>query len=275
MNSGDHLKIPRRLFYAARNPLEAWDKFRDQLYMRREYSQPPCRYQCDSDWERQLHERMGAPWPCDVADEFHELWSKIATFIVAKGYRFGPESYFGWNDGDPEFVRAIWCLVRHQRATTVVETGVGHGVTTRFILEALQRNGEGRLYSIDRPSADTRMAAQIGVAVDGIASERWRLLAGSSSRVLPGLVARLGRIDLFIHDSLHTNRNVAFEVGCVRPALPPGGFMVIDDIDTNWGFNSLMAQHPDDRFWVCQAEPVRPDLRRFNHKGLFGILQCP
>jgi hypothetical protein len=69
------------------------------------------------------------------------------------------------------------------------------------------------------------------------------------------------------------DRNVAFEVGCVRPALPPGGFMVIDDIDTNWGFNSLMAQHPGDRFWVCQAEPVRPDLRRFNHKGLFGVLQ--
>jgi predicted O-methyltransferase YrrM len=268
-----HLEIPRRLLYAVRNPMDAWDKLRDQFYMRREYSQPPCHYQCDSDWERQMHERMGAPWPCDTADEFHALWSKIANLIVAKGYQFGPESYFGWNDGDPEFVRAIWCLVRHQRAATVVETGVGHGVTTRFILEALQRNGGGRLYSVDRPSADTRMAAQIGVAVDGFASERWRLLAGSSRQVLPGLVAQLGRIDLFIHDSLHTNRNVAFEVECVRPALPPDGFMVIDDIDTNWGFNSLIARHPDDRFWVCQAEPVRPDLRRFNDKGLFGVLQ--
>jgi hypothetical protein len=23
---------------------------------------------------------------------------------------------------------------------------------------------------------------------------------------------------------------------------------------------------------VCEAEPIRPDLRRFNQKGLFGII---
>jgi hypothetical protein len=23
---------------------------------------------------------------------------------------------------------------------------------------------------------------------------------------------------------------------------------------------------------VCEAEPIRPDLRRFNKKGLFGII---
>jgi hypothetical protein len=34
-----------------------------------------------------------------------------------------------------------------------------------------------------------------------------------------------------------------------------------------------MAQYTDDRFWICQAEPVRPDLRRFNHKGSFGAWQ--
>ncbi len=146
-------------------------------------------------------------------------------------------------------------------------------MTSRFILEALQRNGGGRLYSIDQPPGDAHTAAQIGVAVDPAARERWRLLAGSSRRELPGLVRQLGRVDLFVHDSLHTKRNVCFEVGCVWPALLPGAFIVIDDIDTNWGFNALMANHPNDRFWVCQAEPVRPDLRRFDHKGLFGIVQ--
>jgi hypothetical protein len=32
-----------------------------------------------------------------------------------------------------------------------VETGVGSGVTTSFILHAMAANGEGRLWSIDLP----------------------------------------------------------------------------------------------------------------------------
>jgi len=59
------------------------------------------------------------------------------------GHRLGPESYFGWNDGDPELVRAIWCLIRHLNPAVVVETGVARGFTTRLILEALERNGWG------------------------------------------------------------------------------------------------------------------------------------
>jgi len=267
-------KIQRRLLHAARDPAAAWGKFRDRIDWRLEYSRPPYQYECEPDWERQLHERIGAPFPCDAAAEFRELWPKIGAFLVAKGYRFGPESYFTWNDGDAALVRAIWCLIRHLRPAAIVETGVAHGVTTRFILEALERNaGGGRLYSIDPVPSDPVAAAQIGVAVDGFAAERWRLLPGSSRRVLPGLVAELGRIDLFVHDSLHTKRNVSFEIGVARPALPPGGFMVIDDIDTNWGFHDLMARHPGDRFWICESEPARPDLRRFNHKGLFGLIQ--
>jgi hypothetical protein len=274
MSVTEHCSIlQRKLLHAVRDPVAAWDKFRDRIDWQHEYARPPCRYDCEPDWERQLHERIGAPFPCGEAAEFTDLWAKIAALLVGKGYRFGPESYFSWNDGDAALVRAIWCLVRHLRPATVIETGVAHGVTTRFILEALERNAAGRLFSIDPVPSDLAAAAQIGVAVDGFAAARWRLLRGTSRRMLPRLVADLGGADLFVHDSLHTRRNVGFEIGVARPALPPGGFMVIDDIDTNWGFNELMARYRGDRFWVCESEPARPDLRRFNDKGLFGIIQ--
>jgi hypothetical protein len=270
----DCVRIPPRLFRAARDPTATWDKFRDRINWKLEYSRPPCRYESEPDWERQLHERLGVPFPCDATAEFHELWPKIGQSLIAKGYRFGPESFFSWNDGDAGFVRAIWCVIRHQRPRTIVETGVAHGVTSRFILEALERNETaGSLYSIDLPPADPAAAARIGVAVDGFAAHRWRLLRGSSRRVLPRLVAELERVDLFVHDSLHTRRNVRFEIGIARPSLPPGGFMIVDDIDTNWGFHSLLGEYPHDRFWVCESEPARPDHRRFNNKGLFGIIQ--
>jgi hypothetical protein len=59
---------------------------------------------------------------------------------------FGP-----WNDGDAGLVCAIWCLIRHLRAERIVETGVAHGFTSRFILEALESNRAGHLWSVDLP----------------------------------------------------------------------------------------------------------------------------
>ncbi len=46
----------------------------------------------------------------------------------------------------------VYCLVRALRPRVFVETGVLHGMLSAFVLEALARNGEGRLVSIDLPS---------------------------------------------------------------------------------------------------------------------------
>jgi hypothetical protein len=45
--------------------------------------------------------------------------------------------------------RCFWPL--WEQVLALVETGVAHGITSRFVLEALQRNGGGRLWSIDVP----------------------------------------------------------------------------------------------------------------------------
>ena len=51
-----------------------------------------------------------------------------------------------------------------------------------------------------------------------------------------------------------------------------GGAIVVDDIDANWGFKSFVETFPGHQWLICEAEPLRPDLRRFNKKGLFGIV---
>lgn len=60
-------------------------------------------------------------------------------------------AFGGWDDGDARLGRLAWCLTRHLRPEFVVETGVARGLTTRVILEAMDRNGRGRLWSIDLP----------------------------------------------------------------------------------------------------------------------------
>jgi hypothetical protein len=46
----------------------------------------------------------------------------------------------------------------------------------------------------------------------------------------------------------------------------------VDDIDSNPAFKTFAEAHPDHKSFICTAEPLSPDLRRFNEKGLFGII---
>jgi hypothetical protein len=254
------------------DPVESWIRFREQYVSHREGLTPPDLYKPDKDWEVRLNSLIDLSSATELVSEFWGLWTAVLSEMQAKGIQAGPASFKGWNDGDAGFVRAIWCLVRHLKPRSVVETGVAHGVTSRFILEALEKNGDGHLWSIDRPPMEPEWKHQIGVAVSDRLRDRWSYISGSSRRRLSGLLAQLGQIDLFVHDSLHSERNVRFEIDGAWAVLRPGGAIVVDDIDVNCGFHSFVQNTPTGHSLVCEAEPVRPDPRRFNKKGMFGIV---
>jgi hypothetical protein len=234
---------------------------------------PPCPYEVDEEWEKNLHELVGAPWPCPAVDGFWELWPRVMQSLEAKGFRLGRGAFGGWGDGEPGLVRAVWCLTHHLRPATVVETGVARGITTRFILEALAHNDTGHLWSIDLPPPlDRSLQAQIGSAVPESLHDRWTYVYGSSRRRLPRLLGQLDAIDLFIHDSRHTERNLLFELDHAWKAMKPGGVLVADDVDLNCGFHSFRAAHPLHQSTVCHAEPLRPDRGRQDDRGAFAVV---
>jgi hypothetical protein len=266
------LRHPLTIVDLAAHPLELGTKIVDRYVAEREQRRPDCIYNSDEDWDKRLHEHLGMKWPCELASEFWSLWPLVMEELKAKGIQAGPESFGSWNDGDAGLARATWCLTRHLRPENVVETGVAHGVTSRFILEALERNGRGHLSSVDLAPVEKDWQAQVGAAVGERQRRRWTYIEGPSRLRLPKLLARIGEIDLFIHDSLHSERNVRFELDRAWAALRPGGALVVDDVDANWGFRSFTQTFSGHQFLTCEAEPLRPDLRRFNKKGLFGII---
>lgn len=266
------VQYPGRIAAAlTRDPAGLFDSLRNR-FARRAETGVTCQYDTHPDWEAVMHADLGVEWPCAACDEFDLLWRRVVNGVKAEGIDVGPLSFAGYNDGDAALVRAIWCLVRHRQPRHVVETGVAHGFTSRFILEAMQRNGLGHLWSIDLPPLDPAMRAHIGIAVTAELRHRWTLIPGSSRRELPPLLHHLGTVDMFVHDSLHTEANVRFEMNAAWLHLPPGGAMVIDDIDTNWGFRNATRDFGNHKSFVCEAEPVRDDPRRFNKKGLFGLV---
>ena len=148
----------------------------------------------------------------------------------------------------------IYALIRKHAPTTVVETGVCNGLSTAIFLAALQRNGIGRLYSIDYPEyagipdkgadfwagkggAVVPADEQCGWLVPEELRGRWRLILGKSQDKLPPLLADLGVIDLFVHDSEHSLENQLFEFGLAFKHLRTGGLLLASDITWSDAFD--------------------------------------
>jgi hypothetical protein len=214
---------------------------------------PIYHYDADPEWERHLHERIGQPWPCEQTAEFEALWPEVTGTLELKGLPMGRGAYGGWDDGDQGFARVVWCLARHLQATSVVETGVARGITSRVILEALQRGGAGRLSSIDLPALDPAIHEEIGAAVPSELRGRWTLVNGTSRRRLPRLLAELGEIDLFVHDSSHTTRNLRFELERAWSAMRRGA-IVADDIERNEAFGQFTSARPEVPAFIAAAD---------------------
>lgn len=277
LGKGEHvfetvLRHPLKvLSHVARDPADAVAAAYEGLAARFE-SGAATRYEANPNWEPQLWRLLDIP-PIYAEEEFWPRWYRTVEALRAQGLKVGPFSFHGWNDGDAGFVRAIWSLVRHLRPDIIVETGVAHGMTSRFILEALTLNGAGNLWSIDLPPLNPRSRREVGIAVDDSQlRDRWSYIAGTSRRRLPALLAQLRRLDIFIHDSMHSERNVAFELGLAWKYLRPGGVIIVDDIDANPAFQKFCESHTNHAAFVCTAEPLGPDARRSNQKGMFGIL---
>jgi Methyltransferase domain len=247
----------RAIRAAAASPRDAADKLLERRALRRELRVRPERPSSRPDllWEQHLHELLGVPWPCADADRFAAAWKAANETMAAHGLRVGRANYGDDDDADPGLARACWCLVHHLRPHAVVETGVAHGLSSRIILEALARVGDGRLFSIDLPAMTIlERRAEVGAAVTSELRDRWEYLEGSSRRRLAPLLARLGELDLFIHDSLHSTRNVHWELEQAWPALRGGGFVVVDDVDFNWGYRDFLAAHADHSALYCMSD---------------------
>jgi predicted O-methyltransferase YrrM len=167
----------------------------------------------------------------------------------------GRRNYGGDDDADVGLGRALWCAVRHLRPQHVVETGVAHGVSSRCILEALERNQDGHLWSIDLPPLTIpERRSEIAVAVPENRRERWTYIEGSSRRKLPALLRELGELQLFFHDSWHSTRNTEWELKQAWSALTSGGVVIADDIDGDWGFSGFERSVADGVGIHCVAD---------------------
>jgi hypothetical protein len=192
-----------------------------------------------------------------------EFWDTVQG-QTPRGQRYNTGRVTG-RDGYDEGLR-LYRLLRDVRPQVAVETGVCNGVSTAFLLLALEDNGTGELHSIDLPEVageeyeegtfwDGKGGAVIppgkepGWMVPPELRERWELVLGRSQDELPPLLDRVGQIDFFMHDSEHSYECMSFEFRTAWPALRVGGVLVADDVNVNsaWAeFTGEIGREPEE-----------------------------
>lgn len=164
------------------------------------------------------------------------------------------EGPFGlFHNGDLILARLCYMLCRTLKPSILLETGVAYGVTSAFILKALEVNGEGMLHSIDLPPLGNQADRFVGNLIPQSLKHRWLLHRGTSKRVMPKLLSHLGQIDIFIHDSLHTYGNISRELKMISPQLKSRSVVICDDLEGNVAFHEWGIQKKPD-FWATIQE---------------------
>src|SRR5215208_98497 len=171
---------------------------------------------------------------------------------------------------DSRFARLGYLLCRLISPSVVLETGVSYGVSSVFILRALEENGGGTLHSVDLPPLRGAYERFWGIAVPEALRGRWRLHRGSSARVLPRLLQETRTVDLFVHDSLHTYRNMRREFDTVWPHLRKGGVILADDVERNRAFGELQRKNPT--LWRVVSDVESEPLHGRAAPVVFGVV---
>jgi hypothetical protein len=185
-----------------------------------------------------------------------EFWDTVQG-ETPRGHRYNTGRVTG-RDGYEEGLR-LYRLLRDVRPEVAVETGVCNGVSTAFLLLALEDNGAGELHSIDLPEVagaeyeegtfwDGKGGAVIppgkepGWMVPPELRERWHLVLGRSQDELPPLLDRIDQIDFFMHDSEHSYECMSFEFRTAWAALREDGVLVADDVNVNSAWSEFTGE---------------------------------
>jgi predicted O-methyltransferase YrrM len=130
----------------------------------------------------------------------------------------------------------LYVVCRIIKPEIVIETGVGAGLSTSFILKCLNDIGRGLLYSIDLPDQDILRGKEISYLIPPEYKKRWKLYIGDSKNILPQVLTEVSEVDISFHDAYASYEHQMFEYTSVWRKLRKGGLLISDNIDLSKAF---------------------------------------
>jgi len=154
--------------------------------------------------------------------------------------------YNSVRDSNPPYQtwhKVIYLLVRAYKPDIMFETGVFEGLSSIHILLAMEDNKKGKLVSFDVPPKEaidnsTHIMKfkklpknhESGWTIPVHLKKRWELHIGNTKKTLPNILEKYKKIDIFMHDSLHTYKHMMMEYKLAWPHIKKGGLLLSDDV---------------------------------------------
>ncbi|HZY71167.1 MAG TPA: class I SAM-dependent methyltransferase [Thermoplasmata archaeon] len=131
----------------------------------------------------------------------------------------------------------LYLLTRALRPNQVVETGIGPGYSTAWILAALAANGAGELISVGPgPTAGRGRAVHpftVGQFVPPRFRDRWTLVLGNTEDRLAEILKGGTPLDLYFYDNGPEAARAHFELRAAWSALSGRGVLLSHHVDAN------------------------------------------
>jgi predicted O-methyltransferase YrrM len=145
--------------------------------------------------------------------------------------------YPDWYAIERETSFLYYAVCRHLAPKNVLETGIANGHSSFFLLQAMKKNGQGSLHSVD-------IADNVGKLLNDEERENWTLhvLGSPQRRSFSRILDSISPLDLFVHDSDHTYGWQMFEYQVAHKALGEHGVLLSDDIDHSLAFVDFCAE---------------------------------
>lgn len=191
--------------------------------------------------------------------EFHALIMQKRVEYLGQGPRGTDWMYLVQEWGSQFFPFFIhYSMVRLLKPEVVVETGGTPGNSSAFMLRAMERNGRGRLVTLDLPSlgmmkeirteqekvwyANMPKDLPPGWIVPDELRGRHEQVLGDARETLPDVLKKHSEVDIFIHDSDHSMEHMTWEFRMAWPNIKPGGVLYSDDVNLNTAFEDFTRE---------------------------------
>ena len=163
-----------------------------------------------------------------IEEEYTTVRAELERRVETMSDRF---EYPDWYAIEKETSFLYYAVCRHYAPRNVLETGIANGHSSFFLIQAMKKNGHGKLHSVD-------IADNVGKLLNDGERKDWTLhvLGSPQRKSFSNILDSIPDLDLFVHDSDHTYGWQMFEFRVARKALGPEGVLLSDDIDHSLAF---------------------------------------
>tara|TARA_B110000967_G_C18854083_1_gene546162 strand:+ start:1085 stop:1870 length:786 start_codon:yes stop_codon:yes gene_type:complete len=163
---------------------------------------------------------------------------KIEKNILSRLQKI-PNRYNGiWSN-----LKLVYFLMRYYKPKKIIETGVAAGTSSEAILQAINKNNKGYLYSSDLPYYKIEQSEKfIGAAVSDELKKFWKLDIRGDHYALDDFINLSSKIDFFYYDSDKSYNGRNFAMKKVNKHFSLNAVLIMDDIQDNLFFKNFVEK---------------------------------